>query len=273
MLRLAIEGVGHATIARYFGTAKSTVARLMTQTGIACAYLHDAMIHGITASRIECDETWSFVQTRKRRPRALADGRGPVWTWLAVDTTTKLIVQTHVGARTRDAGDAFFGRLMMRIQGGSEIVTDGHAVYPQLVRDHPLFSHRAITDRAQTNIVENINALIRQRLRRYARRASGFSKSPDEHRRALAFFVTWYNLCHARRIRSRLVTPAMAAGLTHERWTMEDIDRATMALWGITRAPMRWPARDVPSIAQRAIVVAPPREWEGPTRERADHVA
>lgn len=57
--------------------------------------------------------------------------------------------------------------------------------------------------------------------RRFTRLTSAFSKKFTSHVHALGLYFAFYNLC---RIHKTLrVTPAMAAGITHKLWTLEDI--------------------------------------------------
>ncbi|MSR21777.1 MAG: hypothetical protein EXR91_12535 [Gemmatimonadetes bacterium] len=64
--------------------------------------------------------------------------------------------------------------------------------------------------------------------RRFTHLTSGFSKKAENHAHAvsLTFFV--YNFCtpHGTLTKARggiKTTPAMAAGITHKPWTMEDL--------------------------------------------------
>ena len=58
-------------------------------------------------------------------------------------------------------------------------------------------------------------------MRRFTRLALGFSKRLENLAAAVALHVAYYNF--VLRHRKRKITPAMAAGLTQELWTIEDL--------------------------------------------------
>src|SRR3954464_1441264 len=85
ILHLMVEGNSIWGIARLADVSPVTVLRYLEQAGAACMAHHDRAVRGVKASRVECDEIWSFVHCKKaiwRRPRprrkALATlGPGP----------------------------------------------------------------------------------------------------------------------------------------------------------------------------------------------------
>ena len=58
-------------------------------------------------------------------------------------------------------------------------------------------------------------------MRRFTRLTNAFSKKIESHCAALALYFVHYNFCRVHK--SLRVTPAMAAGLTDELLSMEDI--------------------------------------------------
>ena len=70
-----------------------------------------------------------------------------------------------------------------------------------------------------TSYVERQNLTLRMQLRRFTRLTNGFSKKLANLKAALALHFAHYNFC---RVHSSLrVTPAMAAGLANEIWTLD----------------------------------------------------
>lgn len=58
-------------------------------------------------------------------------------------------------------------------------------------------------------------------IRRFTRLTNAHSKKFENHVYSIALFLVYYNFC---RIHSSLrVTPAMAAGLTHHVWELEEL--------------------------------------------------
>jgi hypothetical protein len=72
-----------------------------------------------------------------------------------------------------------------------------------------------------TSYVERNNLTIRTLMRRFTRLSLGFSKKLENLAAAVALHVAHYNFC---RVHSTLkMTPAMAAGVVSELWTLDDL--------------------------------------------------
>ena len=102
ILHLLCEGSSIRAVTRLTGVSKNTVIKLMVEAGQACADYHDKHVRNIKASRIQCDEIWSFCYAKQknvRHAKAAPDGAGSVWTWTAIDADSKLIVSWWVGGR------------------------------------------------------------------------------------------------------------------------------------------------------------------------------
>ena len=70
-----------------------------------------------------------------------------------------------------------------------------------------------------TSYVERQNLTLRMQLRRFARLSNAFSKRLSNLRAALALYFAYYDFC---RVHSTLrVTPAMAADIAKEVWSIE----------------------------------------------------
>ena len=55
--------------------------------------------------------------------------RGEVWTWVAIDQDSRLIVTWLVGTRGPDAAHEFIADLRSRVSGRVQITTDGYKPY------------------------------------------------------------------------------------------------------------------------------------------------
>jgi hypothetical protein len=72
-----------------------------------------------------------------------------------------------------------------------------------------------------TSHIERQNPTIRMQLRRFTRLTNAFSKRLDNLKAACALHFAWYNFC---RVHSSLrVTPAMAAGISNEIWSLDNL--------------------------------------------------
>ena len=88
ILKMLCEGQSMRATARLADVSFNTVAKLLIDAGKVCADLHDEMVQDVTASRIQCDEIWSFTYAKQKNvpnakaalPRPGIPGPGPPWT-------------------------------------------------------------------------------------------------------------------------------------------------------------------------------------------------
>src|SRR6202167_595886 len=77
ILHLLVEGNSIRGTARLVDVSPVTVLRYLELAGFACAKFHDENVRGVKASRVECDEIWSFNYCKKGAvPTAKAPMRG-----------------------------------------------------------------------------------------------------------------------------------------------------------------------------------------------------
>ena len=258
ILSMLCEGSSMRSISRVADVSINTVSKLLVEAGEACLTIHNDMVQGVRAKRIQCDEIWSFCYAKGRTVRTgkeLPEGAGDVWTWTAIDADTKLILSYFVGDRNRRSACAFLTDLRDRIINRPQITSDQFRAYlpamdevfgpwvdfAQLVkifRNTPGESGRyspgeccGIKTKVRTgdpdpahistSYVERQNLTMRMSMRRFTRLTNAFSKKLDNHLHALALYFVFYNFC---RIHKTLRTsPAMAAGVTDRLWSLEDV--------------------------------------------------
>jgi IS1 family transposase len=127
------------SIERTVGCSINTIDKLLQDAGEAALEYHDKHVRGVKASRIQCDEVWSFVHAKqKNAPTSKRAGDptiGDCWTWTALDADSKLLVSYMVGGRDAEFAlmlmDDLRGRLANRVQ----LTTDGHRAYLQAVEE------------------------------------------------------------------------------------------------------------------------------------------
>ncbi len=76
-------------------------------------------------------------------------------------------------------------------------------------------------DLISTSYVERQNLTMRMRMRRFTRLTNGFSRKVENLEHAIALFYMHYNFIQVHKTLKK--TPAMAAGVTDHRWTMQDL--------------------------------------------------
>jgi IS1 family transposase len=265
ILSMLCEGSSMRSISRVCDVSINTVTKLLEDAGEACLALHDELVHDVKASKVQCDEIWSFCYAKAKNvdgAKRAPDGAGDVWTWTALEAETKLIVSYFVGDRSGQSAIVLMDDLRARLANRVQLTTDGHKAYleavegafgedvdfAQLIKlygDVPeaakgryspaectgtrkvRITGRPAKDHVSTSYVERQNLTMRMSMRRFTRLTNGFSKKLDNHIHALALYFMFYNFC---RIHKTLrVTPAMAAGITKRLWSLEDIAEAVEA--------------------------------------------
>lgn len=260
ILNMLCDGQSVRATARLADVSFNTVAKLLIDAGKVCADLHDELVQGVTASRIQCDEIWSFTYAKQKNvpiAKAAPVEAGDTWTWTALDSDSKLIVSWLVGGRDGEYAIEFMDDLRSRLANRVQLTTDGHKAYleavegafggdvdyAQLIKlygDAPQTEARysppecvgtrkrrveGKPDRrhVSTSHVERHNLSTRMHMRRFTRPTNAFSKKFENHMHMVALYTVWYNFIRIHK--SLRVTPAMAAGLSKTVWDMEDLVR------------------------------------------------
>src|SRR5438477_3409728 len=261
ILSMLCEGSSLRSITRVADVSLNTVTKLLIDAGRACAIYHDEHVRGVKATRIQCDEAWSFIGVKqKNRPnssRASDPTAGDAWTWTAIEADTKMLVSYWIGGREAEDAMILMNDLRGRLANRVQLTTDGHKAYlravegafgadvdfAQLVKiygtEHGQTAERKYSppecvgtrkdeitgkpdhEHISTSYVERHNLTMRMAMRRFTRLTNAFSKKIENHYHAVALHVTFYNFV---RIHKTLrVTPAMAAGISDRLWSIEDI--------------------------------------------------
>ena len=136
ILKMLCEGQSMRATARLADVSFNTVAKLLIDAGKVCADLHDELVQGVTASRIQCDEIWSFAYAKQKNvagAKAAPAEAGDTWTWTALDSDSKLIVSWLVGGRDSEYAIEFMDDLRSRLANRVQLTTDGHKAYLEAV--------------------------------------------------------------------------------------------------------------------------------------------
>ena len=139
ILTLLCEGMSMRSIERVVGCSINTIDKLLQDAGEAALLYHDEHVRGVKATRIQCDEVWSFVHAKqKNAPTSKRAGDptiGDCWTWTAIEAESKLLIAYLVGGRDSEYAlmlmDDLRGRLANRVQ----LTTDGHSAYLRAVEE------------------------------------------------------------------------------------------------------------------------------------------
>jgi IS1 family transposase len=252
-----VEGNSIRATSRMTGAAVNTVVKLLADVGRACSIYQDKAFRGLTCTRIQCDEVWSFVGAKEKNTteETKAKGWGDCWTWTALDADTKLIPCWYVGTRDANAAYHFMHDLAARLANRVQLTTDGHKPYLTAVADAfgdqidyamlvKIYGEPAKTEaryspaqcmgtrkavilgrpsnsHISTSHVERSNLSLRMGNRRFTRLTNAFSKKVENHEHMLALFFMYYNFCRIHQ--SLRVTPAMEAGVSNHVWSLDEV--------------------------------------------------
>lgn len=258
ILSMLVEGSSMRSISRVVDVSINTVTKTLVDAGLACAAFHDGAIKGVKAKRIECDEAWAYCYAKQKNvatAKAAPENAGDVWTWLALEADTKLIVSYLVGGRDGEYAMALMDDLRGRVANRVQLTTDGHKAYLNAVEEAfgddidyamlvKLYGEGPKTEARyspaecigarktpitgspdkkyiSTSYVERANLSMRMHMRRFTRLTNAFTKKFENHCHMVALYAVFYNFV---RIHKTLkVTPAMAAGMSDRLWSVEDI--------------------------------------------------
>jgi IS1 family transposase len=257
-----VEGNSIRATCRITNTAKGTVIRLLRDVGEACAEYQDKYLRNLSCQRIECDEIWSFCYSKEKnipKDKQGQFGYGDVWTFVAIDADTKLVLSWLVGLREPECACAFFKDIKERVSNRVQLTTDGHRMYYEAVSsvfgddvdyamlvkyygvEQDKFGHYSPPKctstqtkrvngspdmrKVSTSYIERQNLTMRMSMRRFTRLTNAFSKKIENLEYAVALHFMYYNFARSHKTLSNPYpkSPAMAARLTNHIWTIEEI--------------------------------------------------
>ena len=262
VIKALVDGNSIRATCRITNTAKGTVIKLLRDVGKACAEYQDKHLKNLSCQRVECDEIWSFCYAKAKnvpKDKQGQFGYGDVWTFVAIDADTKLVLSWLVGLRNPECATEFFEDIKERLSNRVQLTTDGHRMYYEAVNsvfgedvdyamlvkyygvDQDKFGHYSppkctstLTKRVNgspdmkrvsTSYVERQNLTMRMSMRRFTRLTNAFSKKIENLEYAVALHFMYYNFARAHKTLTNPYpkTPAMAAGLTNHIWATEEI--------------------------------------------------
>lgn len=249
------EGSAIRQIERMTGVHRDTIMRLGVRVGHGCAALLDARMRDLDCENLQFDELWGFIGKKQKHVQAEDDPTcGDVWTFCAIDSDTKLVPSFKVGKRDSATANAFVRDVASRLKNRVQISTDGLLVYVEAVErafganvdyaqivkvfddqsmdaevigmDKRAFTGRPNMALASTSHVERLNGTTRLHMRRLTRLTYAFSKKLENFEAAVALHFAYYNL--VKRHNTLRCTPAMAAGIERDFWTVGNLLEATV---------------------------------------------
>lgn len=259
ILTLLTEGNSLRAITRITGVSKVTTIKLIRDVGKRCEEELDRRLRNIRSERIQADELYSFLHTRKINltPAERAGEWGDVYVFVAIDADTKLVPCYEVGKRNEIYARAFIEKLRKRVVGNFQLTTDAFVAYnaaisidlvrrityAQLIKSFrksggdkregyspsvfvrikpSVVYGNPDPKHISTSYIERQNLTLRMECRRFARLTNAISKKMDCHKAAIAMHYFKYNFIRGHQSLDGR-TPAMAAGLTTEPLTWAEV--------------------------------------------------
>jgi IS1 family transposase len=253
-----VEGCSIRATVRMTGVAKNTIVKLLADLGEACAAYHDVHVRNLKTHKVQCDEIWSYVGCKQKNVPDNCKGVfgiGDVWTWVALDAESKLVVSYMVGLRDAGYATEFMNDVAGRLSNRVQLTTDGHLAYLTAVEDafgggvdyaqlikiygaerpgEARYSPANIIGTEEKHVcgmadsrhistshVERQNLTMRMQMRRFTRLTNAFSKKVENLIANVALHYMHYNFCRVHQ--TLRVTPAMQAGLTDHVWEIEEL--------------------------------------------------
>ena len=136
VLSLLLEGMSIRAASRITGLHKRTIMSLLVLAGEKAQAVLDTRVQRVRSRYIQMDELWTFVHTKEGH---LAPGNpaewGDAYTWVALDSETKLIISHLVGKRDAEHANAFVRDVSDRITGRCQVTSDGFRPYIEAVEE------------------------------------------------------------------------------------------------------------------------------------------
>jgi IS1 family transposase len=256
------EGSSIRSIERITGVHRDTIMRLGVKVGKGCQMLLDSKMQDLDCHYLQFDELWGFIG-KKERHVSVDDNPelGDVWTFCAIDSETKLVPSFKVGKRTHATTTEFVQDVANRMRNRVQVSSDAMHLYaeamelafgsdvdygqcvkvyvhdsahhPERQYSAPHFAsavRRPITGNPEmelvsTSHVERLNATTRLHMRRLTRLTLAFSKKLGNFEAAVGLHFAYYNF--VKRHNTLRCTPAMAAGVERDFWSVANLLEAT----------------------------------------------
>lgn len=240
VLKCLLEGNSIRSTARIVGVSKTTVLKLLADSGKACLEFQEEKMKNLICRNIEVDEIWSYIYSKKKTTKDVPS-KGDSWTWTSICTETKIVPCWYVGDRSSESADAFIKKLAGCMRSKPQVTSDGYMAYETAMgqfmsqSDYGMLTKKYIKKKSgnsllilkkkiqgnpdinkiSTSCVERQNLNIRMGLRRFTRKTNAFSKKIENHHYALSLYFYYYNF--VRRHRTLRTTPANRMGIEPEK--------------------------------------------------------
>ncbi len=135
VIRCLVNGSSIRATERIVGVHRDTIMRLLVRVGQGCKKLMDDKLRNLNCRHIQLDEIWEFVGKKQRRltENDNPDRVGDFWTFVAIDTDTRLVPSYKIGKRDLLTAKAFIEDLSNRLSNRVLLSSDSLRVYVEAI--------------------------------------------------------------------------------------------------------------------------------------------
>lgn len=213
------------SVSQFAEVSINTVSKLLADAGKLCAALHDRDVRDVKSSRVQFHKIWSFAVAHDQHGTAtetIFDESCNVWTWIATDSDTKLIIAWLVGGRDSDFARTLWDSVRRRLDNPVNLRVEGNQVRLKAGAE-------TLGNDTENEMLAALYGLPdgERRSPAFASYERDFSQTGSIQRKLesyvhmVALYTVWYNFI---RINPSLKKPpAMAAGISERLWSMADL--------------------------------------------------
>lgn len=233
ILALLSESPSVDTVVQRSGAGRERVSAIKADAGRAAAWYQDRVLRGVTAECVQIEASRTFGAPAGERPGDASDavdGTEEVWTWIAIDLQSRLILSWLVADRDRDAAKFFLTDVASRIAHPVKLVAGrDDELYLELVEgasgiDDTILSELLAPPSGDTggerpiegSFAEQQKLAPHLRCRRFDRFTPAFSTMIEDHAHGLALSAMHNNF--VRIFDSLGTAPTVAAGIIDAPW-------------------------------------------------------
>ena len=110
---------------------RDTILKLLVTAGLKAERVMATQIRNVKVADVEVDEVWNFIGKKQKRLRPEDDQElGDCYVFVAIERTSKLVLNVAIGKRNQSTTDAFIEGIRDAIAPGRfQITSDGFQPY------------------------------------------------------------------------------------------------------------------------------------------------
>ncbi len=130
VLAALLDGNSERAVERMTDVNRRTISRLVLALGAGAERLHDRLVRDLRTPLVQVDEVWGYVAKKNARVTENdAPGIGEAYTFVGMDTLSRLVIAWRVGRRDQETCDAFISDLRARLLVMPQLTSDGFPAY------------------------------------------------------------------------------------------------------------------------------------------------